>query len=284
MKKMQQMPRAVVAVAILCLFNLDTVNAELSTVSPSPMPVYPQAVQPGMITGTCEGTLAPDRAVIIGGITAESLKPLQAKAQLEKQIGEMEKYVASKHGKISLLEAVRAIRQRQQGNQRRHREAELPFILVQRLEFEFQSDIEIDEILERLLQLGFDRYGRNIRPQHGSYGPQVVVYYRFADAMGTLERIYRRCKQQVVRKWCQDMTERVQSTACRAGPARLDQYFPTRSLRLQSQRVLTEHGSQPITISFPWQAEHLKAVELMGDVTLRLTGTLALSIPQQPSQ
>ncbi|MEE9158513.1 MAG: SIMPL domain-containing protein [Gammaproteobacteria bacterium] len=279
---------ATLATVVLCLSGLDTTSAqnpastlELGT---TVVPVYSQAVQPGTITAKCEGTLAPDLAVIVGGITAESLKPLEAKAQLDKQLAEIKRYISSKGGTVSLLETVRAIRQRQQGSRRQDKEKELPFILVQRLEFKFPRGVGIDEILERLLQLGFDRYGRAIRPQRGGYGPQVVVYYRFTNAENTLERIYRRCKQEAVKNWCQVTGERATHAACRASPAQLDWHFPTRSLRLQSQPVLKEHGSQPIVINFPWQGEQLNAIDLMGDVTLQLIGTLVLSIPRELSQ
>ena len=279
---------ATLATVVLCLSGLDTTSAqnpastlELGTTI---MPMYSQAVQPGTITAKCEGTLAPDQAVIVGGITAESLKPLEAKAQLDKQLAEVERYISSRGGIVSLLETVRAIRQQQQGSRRQDKEKELPFILVQRLEFKFPRGVGSDEILERLLQLGFDRYGRAIRPQRGGYGPQVVVYYRFTNAEDTLERIYRRCKQEAVENWCPVTGERATHAACRASLGQLDQHFPTRSLRLQSQPVLKEHGSQPIVINFPWQGEQLNAIDLMGDVTLQLIGTLVLSIPRELSQ
>ncbi len=167
------MSLATLATIVLCLSGLDTTSAQVlaSTLElgTTVVPVYSQAVQRGTITAKCEGALAPDLAVIVGGITAESLKPLEAKAQLDKQLAEIERYISSKGGTVLLLETVRAIRQRQQGSRRQDKETELPFILVQRLEFRFPRSVGIDEILERLLQLGFDRYGRAIRPQRGNY-------------------------------------------------------------------------------------------------------------------
>jgi hypothetical protein len=206
------------------------------------------------MTAACSGDVRPDRAVVVGGVTAESVKPSEAKEKIEKQLQAIQTYASQQGGKVHLMERVRAVR----GNPRDARNPkmeELPFVVIQRLELDFPLEIDIDSVLERLLQLGLDRYGRNVRPTYRGNTPTVVVHYRFSHLAEKLKSIHQQCKTRALQQWCE--------------------------LMLQSQPVLREQGMiSPIQISYPWNESQLSTIELVGDVPLRLHGTITVKLPR----
>jgi hypothetical protein len=231
------------------------------------------------ITGQCSGEVTPDRAVIVGGVTAESLKPGEAKDQIERQLAEIQKYVSERGGTVHVMERVRAVRGAPR-DLRHGKTDQLPFVVLQRLEVEFSLAVDIDETLERLLQLGLDQYGRSVRLEHQGSPPQVVVRYRFSDLTEALKSIHQQCKTQAVRNWCAQNTPSEEHATCTQALDTIGHRFVTQSLALQSQPLLGEHGqSAPVHLAYPWNQAQLKAIELVGDVPLSLHGTLTLKLP-----
>jgi hypothetical protein len=229
-------------------------------------------------TGECTGELRPDRVVIVGGISAQGLKPALAKAQLDKQIEAIRQYIAGKMGRLTLFEVLRAA-QSATRTASSENTATQPFILVQSLEVEFPLTEDIDAILERLLQLGLDRFGKQVSVEASSYGRNVMVYYRFSDLRSQLDRLQAACKQRLVEQWCQSATGRRDSEACKATEHR-DQWFATLNASLQSNPVLRDQGGRaPFYLQYPWQSAQLSQVEMMGSVPLLLSGPLTIRTP-----
>jgi len=231
------------------------------------------------MTAGCSGEVRPDRAVIVGGVTAESLKPAEARDQLDRQLGEVQKYVSQRGGTVHVMERVREVRG--MPHDPLHGKTDrLPFVLMQRLEVEFPLGVDIDETLERLLQLGLDQYGRNVRLEYQATPPQVVVRYRFLDLRDALQNIHQQCKAKALQQWCEMNTSAGEQQACVQTLGAIGHRFVTQGLMLQSQPVLGEHGqSTPVHIAYPWNEGQLHAIELLGDAPLRLHGTITLTLP-----
>lgn len=236
--------------------------------------IVPQSL-PQSHSGECVGEVRPDRVLIAGGISAQGLKPMLVKAQLDKQIAAMQQYVADKKGQLVLLELMRAA---QAVNKSASSEstAPQPFILVQKLEAEFPITEDIDVILERLIQLGLDRFGKQVTVEASSYGRNVVVFYRVSDLRSRLDRLHATCKQRLVEQWCQLESARKNSAACKTGDA-LDQRFPTLSFSLLTPPLAREHGGQAqYYLNYPWQSLQLDQVELLGNMPLSLSGPITI--------
>lgn len=231
------------------------------------------------VTASCSGEVKPDHARIVGGVTAESLKPAEAREQIERQLAEIRKYVTQRGGAVHVMERVRAVR----GIPRDARNVtmdQLPFVVIQRLEMDFPLRIDIDETLERLLQFGLDRYGRNLGLDSGDASPKIVVRYRFSDLTATLKGIHQQCKAAALQQWCETNTPAGEHQACTDALRKISHRFTTQSLMLQSQPVLGEYGqSALVQLSYPWNEGQLTAIELVGNVPLRLHGTITVKLP-----
>lgn len=228
--------------------------------------------------GECNGETRPDRVVIVGGISAQGLKPAIAKAQLDKQIEAVRQYVEGRQGRLVLLEVLRAAQSATRASSPENAAIQ-PFILVQSLEVEFPITQDVDAILERLLQLGLDRFGRQVTVEASSYGRNVMVYYRFADLRAQLERMHAACKQRLVSEWCASARGNKDGAACKTTEP-LDQRFPTLNASFQTAPILREHGGRaPYYLSYPWQSAQIKQVELMGNMPLALSGPLTIRTP-----
>ncbi len=231
------------------------------------------------ITAPCSGEVKPDRAGIVGGITAESLKPAQAREQIEQQLAEIQKFVSQQGGTVHVMERVRAVRGIPR-DARNVRMDQLPFVVIQRLEMEFPLGIDIDGTLERLLQLGLDQYGRNLRLNSQDTTPKVVVRYRFSNLTATLKDIHQQCKARALQHWCETNTPAAEHQGCTQALNKIRHRFITQRLLLQSGPVLGEHGqSTLVQISYPWNEAQLNTIELVGDVPLRLHGSITVNLP-----
>jgi len=154
----------------------------------------------------CSDTIRPDRLVVSGGLSAESVRPKDGSDQIEKQLAAMRSYVQGKGGKLIERERLRAARNPQQ---ERDGAAKMPFIQVQRIEAEFPLTVDIDDILERLLKMGMDRYGKDTSVEgHGSRDFKVLTSYRFTALEETMRVLLTRCVREEAQKAC--------------GPARAD--------------------------------------------------------------
>src|SRR6266481_4860398 len=110
---------------------------------------------PAQLFGSCTGEIAPSRAIIAGGVAVQGLKPLDTSADLDKQMAAIAKYVEENHGKLILLERVRTVKNPPPNGSS---DPGQPFEIVQRLHVELPVSAPVDAILQRLLELGLDRF------------------------------------------------------------------------------------------------------------------------------
>jgi hypothetical protein len=225
------------------------------------------------LQGNCGGDLKPDLAVIVGGMSAESVKPVEANERLDRQLAVLKAFVAERGGRLVLLERVRAARQ-SPPEPRGPRGDALPFLAVQRLEIELPASVDIDAVLERVLQTGLDRFGRGFRLDRAEPQPKPVVLYRFKDPAQVLEALHQRCRAEVFKRACAEGALAEDAPLCR-DPAQADRCYRTAHLSLQS-RYLTEHGEGSWHASHPWTDAQLATLEVLGAIPLRLHGTISL--------
>ncbi len=266
--------------AILLFFLLPSSAVASDASWQSDPAAYAYAVQAlnQTLTAACGGETRPDRALIVGGLTVQSLKPLEARAQLERQLQPLEEYVTEQGGAVRRLERLRAVRELSNSGHERPPD-QRPFLLLQQLELEFPLEADIDAVLDRVLQFGLDRYGRSPQLGYQDDRPKVVVRYRFSDLTGTLDEIHRRCQMEAWQQWCLRNTAAGKFEQCAEAGASLLELFITNALYLQSQPVLTENGgSAPLSFNYPWAAGQVENVELLGDVVVRLSGTITLTL------
>ncbi|HEV8533384.1 MAG TPA: SIMPL domain-containing protein [Methylomirabilota bacterium] len=130
-----------------------------------------RSAQVYQMAGTCSVEVRPDVAVIVGGVAAGALQPIEAVDKLEKQLALLRGYLDSNRGQLQLLERVRTLRT---SPARRPLDAEPPFQVVQRLRAELPVNAPIDQILQRLIELGLDRFGDDVLNTGGSRREPVV--------------------------------------------------------------------------------------------------------------
>jgi hypothetical protein len=217
--------------------------------------------------GYCAQEKAPDLAVIVGALTARTLKPTDAREQMDRQVEAVRARVSERGGQLQLGETIRAARS---GAPEANSASDRPFVRVQRLEAAFATDAPIDDILEELLRLGLDRYGRELVLDGTDGRSHVVVRYRFRGLRQTLEALESACQADAWERWQRAIRPAggrdVERTGCRLRKL---------TFVVRSQPVLAEHGSAvPLELAEPWDTSRLDELELLGQVPLRLHGTL----------
>lgn len=220
------------------------------------------------LTGSCAVTVAPDRAVVLGGVAADAVLPLPAIEQLEKQLDAIRGLVQEHHGTLDLLERVRTVKAPSPGV----REPELPFEVVQRLQATFPAKAAVDTILQRMIEIGLDRFGDAILSTDGS-SRQTAVRFRFTDLDTKLDGLRQRCTADAWKTWCASPTSEG-TCATEQPPADLQlQSFTVRS----AEKVLRADGGVgywEFTVS-PGQRRP-RPIELLGNVPMHLTGNIVL--------
>lgn len=220
------------------------------------------------INEICEGVISPDQVVIPAGLSVESNNPIQGRDDLQNQMEEIQGLVKAKGGSVVVLEKVRLIRKLDHPSNRKHNQ-KLPYLILQRLELVFPTTVDIDEVLERLLELGVDRFGKTISPQRTNSNHQVVVYYRFSNLVELLNGVRTACTAKAVMKWCQHDSNEFPLPECLETGTDLETQFTTLSFQLMSQPVMVQgYRSNPLNFSYPWQPKKLNKVELFGNVSL----------------
>jgi hypothetical protein len=256
------------------LMALAAANASFAseTLDPKPTSVYATAAP---LTAHCTAEVAPDVAVIVGALIARTLKPTEARSQLERQIEAVRSYVHERGGQLALGETVRAARS---GPPPDGQGGDQPFIRVQRLEAVFSTQIAIDDVLEGLLQLGLEQFGRDVTLDGLDSRPRVVVRYRFRTLGSTLEALQRQCREATWRTWRQDeIGETVDQGSIVSPPAGCR--LRSLAFAVRSQPVLSEHGgSVPLELQHPWAPAQVDGLEMLGHAPLRLQGTLTATV------
>lgn len=212
--------------------------------------------------------ISPDQAVIVGGVSSSALKPSDAIDQLEKQLGLMRTYLAQQHSELQLLERVRTLKTPQPGKE----DADPPFQVVQRLQLKLPADAPVDAILQKLIELGFDRFGDNVLNNYNRR--EAVVRFRISDLDAKLKDFQQRCTVNAWKQWCAEPSF---GAICHSDtpPPELDlQAFNVRS----KETLMRPDGN-----SAPWQfsvnrtQRSLEPPDLLGNVTVHLEGNIVLT-------
>jgi hypothetical protein len=230
-------------------------------------PAGPQFIQ---LTGTCAMSAAPDIAVVLGGIASGALKPIEAVEQLDQHLGIIRAYLEEAHGRLQLMERVRTlINPSSNPNER-----ESPFQVVQRLSAEFSADAPIDAILQRLVELGLDRFGDNVLNSNGSRRTAVVLF-RFNDFDAKMRNLQKQCIADAWKEWCVAQTS--------AGTCSSEE--PPAALQLQSFAVRSTEkllrpdggGAQYWQFTYTGAQSQAEPLELLGKVVVHFSGTIMLT-------
>jgi hypothetical protein len=219
------------------------------------------------LTATCAIDVTPQKAAIVGGVAAGALKPAEAIEQLDHQLEAVRAYVTEQGGDLRLLERVRTVRTPPAHSSNR----EPPFIVVQRLRADFAASAPVDTILQRLIELGLDRFGDNVLADAGSRR-ETVIRFTIADLAATVSELRQRCTTEAWTTWCATTDDQ---SACAAEPPPTLQ-FQTLSVRSEEKVLRADGGADYWRFNVHRGQPHVEAPELVGNVTLHLTGTISL--------
>lgn len=234
------------------------------------------------ITAACRATVRPDRAVIVGGISASGIKPSETAERLQRQLDVLETVASQHEATLRRVERVRAARlssvrsARVSSARTRDDEAD-PYVVIQRIELEVAADADVDLLLDRALQVGLDRYGISAGIGGRSAAAQPLVVYRFSDFDEMVGGLHTRCRETAIRAWCEAQAD-TDAAACSAALHAREAVLVTEQLLLTSQQVARADGSfGPVQLSWPFEAA--APIELGGDTELRFSGAITLRLP-----
>lgn len=229
-------------------------------------------------TASCRGRAVPDSAVIVGGISARSLKPSEARDQVETQLAAIRAFVEKEGGTIRLLERTRAV---QNSRDRRHGAPvdEPPFVVVQWFEVRLAAESPVDTVLDELLRMGLDRYGRAASWNPNDSRPQFLVRYGFTDLEGQLDQLHDNCRRQAWQSWCARIGN---DESCTGAFGAIAPFLQTRSLNLSSPPIArATGGASALQLGYPWSPAQIDDVELIGQVPVELRGQIQLSLERR---
>lgn len=236
------------------------------------------------LLGECHARLVPAAALIMAGVPAEGLKPATVQEQLDRQIAAIDKLIAEHHGTVRHLERLRALR----GNAGEQAQ-KAPFMALQRLAIELPVTAPLDAILDKLLLLGVDRFGSDLRLDGGGGGARLAVLYRFDRLPERVEEIRDQCRQEAFRAWCEQRPEvsgsagALRGAACPALLLSLKDYFRNESFRLNGLSAVTSDGRvSPQSLSLPAQATAWEEIRAGSPDPVEVSGDFATTFELRP--
>jgi hypothetical protein len=220
------------------------------------------------ISGTCAAEMSPDQAVIVGGVSSAALQPGDAINQLEKELGLMRSYLSEMHGELQMMERVRTLKNPQPGRE----DSDPPFQVVQRLQVKLPADAPVDAILQKLIELGLDRFGDNVLNNYNRR--EAVIRFRMTDFDARLHDFQQRCTVDAWKQWCSTASAN-EKCGSPAIPPELDlQVFSVRSKEL----LMRADGA---TAAWQWSVTPAQRLpeppDLLGNVTVHLEGNIVLT-------
>lgn len=244
--------------------------------APNALSDVPTALVTARATGdfrtlNCADVIKPDRLIISGGISTESIRPKQASDKLEQQLVVIRTYVKSKNGILHEKELLRAAR-----NPERERDgvSKLPFMQMLRFEAEFPTTVDVDEILERLLKLGMDRYGKEASLDgYVNQSYKVLTGYRFSDVHELAQSVRARC----VKKIMQDICGATAAESC-------VQSAVIHSVSIQTEPLAVRDGykrafTAVLSDNADSQSFDLELLETLSANPIRVLATVSLTMP-----
>ena len=173
-----------------------------------------------------------------------------------------------KRGELQMMERVRTLKNPQPGKA----DLEPPFQVVQRLQATFPADAPVDLMLQKLIELGMDRFGDSVL--NNSNRREVVIRFRFSNFDAGMNDLQQRCTANAWKLWC--------STAGAGGHC--PSQTPPASLELQGFNVRSKETlMRPEGVSAPWQwsvnrlQRSPEPPDLLGNVTVHLEGNIILT-------
>jgi len=269
------MQRTLLALLAALLCTASPVRAQEQAVSIPTARMVPRGSFPAQLFGSCTGEIAPSMAVIAGGVAVQGIKPLDAAADLDKQMASIAKYIDENHGKLILLERVRTLK-----NPAPYGSSDpgQPFEIIQRLHGELPLSAPIDAILQRLLELGLDRFGETVLFANGHR--EEAVLYRVTDVGSFTHAMEQRCIADAWKTWCSAAATK---DACKS--ADLTQDLENLNFNARSDEQVLSPG---VAATF-WTLNSFRGVpripskDLLGNITVHFTGSVSATyrIPQE---
>lgn len=150
-------------------------------------------------TLSCEFKLVAEHLVITGGLSAQSVLPVEASKALELRTRNIKAYLAAVKGQFVELDRLRAARNPKATDA----DKALPFMQLQRFEVLLPVGSNIDAILEQLFKLGMDRYGENVGIEdYRAEQFALLTQYRFVRVTDHLQELIHNCRTQALAKMC----------------------------------------------------------------------------------
>jgi len=133
----------------------------------------------------------------------------------------------------------------------------------------FPPDAPVDAILQKLIELGMDRFGDNVANVNNSNRREAVVRFRFSNFDAKMDEFQQRCAADAWKQWCAK-----ESTVCpsQTPPADLDiQAFNVRS---KESLMRPEGGNFPLQFSMSRMQHPPDPADLLGNVTVHIEGNI----------
>jgi hypothetical protein len=256
------------ALAITCLCAASSARAqEQPSVGIPTARMVPRGSFPAQLFGSCTGEIAPSMAIIAGGVAVQGLKPLDTSADLDKQMAAIAKYVEENHGKLILLERVRTLK-----NPAPYGSSDpgQPFEIIQRLHVELLVSAPIDAILQRLLELGLDRFGETVLSANGHR--EEAVLYRVTDVDSFTHAMEQRCIADAWKTWCSTTAAK---DACKTADPPSDLENLTFNARSDEQILMPGVAVTYWTLSSFRGAPRNPSKDLLGNITVHFAGSVS---------
>ncbi len=274
MKLMRFPLPALVAVLSLAISGVPESSARTAQPANQQGEFYPRPAF-FQISGTCATEVSPDQAVIVGGVSSSALKPEDAVNQLEKQLASMRAYLSEKHGELQLMERVRTLKNPQQGRE----ESEPPFQVVQRLQIKLPADAPVDAILQKLIELGLDRFGENVL--NNSNRREAVIRFRIGDLDAKLKELQQRCTVNAWKQWC---STQASDGFCTSETPPPDLDLLSFNVRSKETLMRPDGGSAPWQLSVNRAQRSQEPADLLGAVTVHLEGNIFLTYRREEAK
>jgi len=220
------------------------------------------------VSGTCETEVSPDQALIVGGVSSSGLKPEDAVNQLEKQLAAMRSYLSDRHGELQLMERVRTVKNPQPGRD----DTEPPFQVVQRIQVKLPVDAPVDAILQKLIEMGLDRFGDNVL--NNSNRRETVIRFRVRDLDAKLKDMQQQC---TANGWKQFCSTGASDNVCTSNTPPTDLDLQIFNVRSKEALIRPDGGAMPWQFNVNRAQRPNEPPDLLGNVTVHLEGNILLN-------
>jgi hypothetical protein len=264
-------PLSALVLALTCLSAIPSARAqEQAAVGIPTARMAPRESFPAQLFGSCTGEIAPSMVLIAGGVAVQGLKPLDTSGELDKQMAAIAKYIDENHGKLVLLERVRTLKNPAFNGSS---DTGPPFEIVQRLHVELPVSAPVDAVLQRLLELGLDRFGETVLATNNRR--EEAVLFRIGNLDSALHEMEHRCIEDAWKKWCATDPPTI---FCKSDAPPSNFQLANFSARSDEEVLLPGTGA-----GYCWQVTLTRGQDaqpprdLLGNITLHLTGTIFLN-------